>query len=115
MSERLKELRKSLKMNQTNFSKQIGITQTAYSMIENGINPLSNRHIKVICLAYNVNETWLRTGEGEMFISSPYEQEFVKIFSKLTTETQQHLLCIIKELLKIQNEFVNKEQKYDAE
>ena len=86
MSERLKELRKSLKMNQTNFAKQIGITQTA-----------------------------LRTGEGEMFISSPYEQEFVKIFSKLTTETQQHLLCIIKELLKIQNEFVNKEQKYDAE
>ena len=70
MSERLKELRKSLKMNQTNFAKQIGITQTAYSMIENG---------------------------------------------KLTTETQQHLLCIIKELLKIQNEFVNKEQKYDAE
>ena len=41
MSERLKELRKSLKMNQTNFAKQIGITQTAYSMIENGINPLS--------------------------------------------------------------------------
>lgn len=33
MIERLKQLRKVLKMNQTNFAKELGITQTAYSMI----------------------------------------------------------------------------------
>ena len=68
--ERLRELRKTLKLNQTNFAKQLGMTQTAYSMIENGNNPLSDRHIKVICSSFNVNENWLRTGEGDRFFSS---------------------------------------------
>ena len=45
MASRLKQLRKALKINQTNFAKQLGITQTAYSMIENGNNPLSDRYI----------------------------------------------------------------------
>ncbi|MCI8806481.1 MAG: helix-turn-helix transcriptional regulator [Clostridiales bacterium] len=106
MTDRLKQLRKTLKINQTNFANQLGITQTAYSMIENGINPLSDRHIKVICSVYNVNENWLRFGKGEMFFSSPYEKELNKIFNNLTPETQKYLLLMAKELLKTQNELL---------
>lgn len=80
MASRLKQLRKALKINQTNFAKQLGITQTAYSMIENGNNPLSDRYIKVISSVFGVNEAWLRTGDGDMFYSSPYEKEFFKTF-----------------------------------
>lgn len=105
--ERLKQLRKVLKMNQTNFAMQLGITQTAYSMIENGNNPLSDRHIKVICSAFNVNENWLRTGEGDMFFSSPYEKEFTEVFSNLTPVTQQYLLLMAKELLNTQEKLLN--------
>ena len=107
MTNRLKELRKALKLNQTNFAKQLGITQTAYSMIENGINPLADRHIKLICSAYNVNEDWLRTGIGDMFFSSPYEKEFTEIFSHLEPETQQYLLLMAKELLSTQEKLLN--------
>lgn len=107
MIERLKKLRKTLKINQTNFAKQLGITQTAYSMIENGNNPLSNRYIKVICSTFNVNENWLRTGNGDMFFSSPYEQEFTKVFSNLAPVTQQYLLLMAKELLKTQEKLLN--------
>lgn len=109
MIERLKQLRKALKINQTNFAKELGITQTAYSMIENGINPLSDRHIKVICSAFNVSERWLRTGEGDMFFSSPYEKEFTDIFSNLTPETQQYLLLMAKELLNTQQKLLNQD------
>lgn len=109
VKERLKQLRKALKINQTDFAKELGITQTAYSMIENGNNPLSDRHIKVICSAFNVSEHWLRTGDGEMFFSSPYEKEFTKIFANLTPETQQYLLLMAKELLNTQQKLLNPE------
>lgn len=105
--ERLRQLRKALKINQTNFAKQLGITQTAYSMIENGNNPLSDRHIKVICSSFNVNENWLRTGEGDMFFSSPYEKEFIEIFSNLAPATQQYLLLMAKELLYTQERLLH--------
>ncbi len=111
VTKRLKQLRKALKMNQTNFAKQLGLTQTAYSMIENGVNPLSDRHIKVICSAYNVNEDWLRTGDGEMFFFSPYEKEFTEIFGRLTPETQQYLLLMAKELLNTQEKLLHSDNK----
>ncbi|MGY3666835.1 MAG: helix-turn-helix domain-containing protein [Roseburia sp. 1XD42-69] len=107
MIERLRELRKTLKLNQTNFAKQLGMTQTAYSMIENGNNPLSDRHIKVICSSFNVNENWLRTGEGDRFFSSPYEKEFTEIFSNLAPATQQYLLLMAKELLNTQEKLLH--------
>lgn len=106
MVKRLKQLRKTLKINQTNFAKQLGLTQTAYSMIENGNNPLSDRHIKVICSVFNVNENWIRTGEGDMFFSSPYEKEFTEVFSHLAPATQQYLLLMAKELLHTQNKLL---------
>ena len=117
MISRLKQLRKKLKINQTNFAKQLGITQTAYSMIENGINPLSDRHIKVICSVYHVNEDWLRTGDGEMFFASPYEKEFTDIFTHLAPETQQYLLLMARELLHTQERLLKgdkKKEKNDA-
>lgn len=109
MIERLRELRKTLKLNQTNFAKRLGMTQTAYSMIENGNNPLSDRHIKVICSSFNVNEKWLRTGEGDRFFSSPYEKEFTEIFSNLAPATQQYLLLMAKELLNTQEKLLHPE------
>ena len=36
--------------------------------------------IKSICLAYNVNEDWLRTGEGDMFIEN--KESFLESISK---------------------------------
>lgn len=107
MTKRLKQLRKTLKINQTNFAKQLGITQTAYSMIENGINPLSERYVKVICSVFGVSETWLRDGEGDMFYASPYEKEFTQIFSSLVPATQEYLLLMARELLVTQKKMLN--------
>jgi len=114
MIERLRQLRKALKIKQTNFAKQLGLTQTAYSMIENGNNPLSDRHIKVICSAFNVNENWLRSGDGDMFFSSPYEKEFTEVFSNLAPATQQYLLLMAKELLNTQEKLLNPDKKLNS-
>ena len=110
MQERLKKLRKILGLNQTDFAKHLGITQTAYSTIESGHRQLSDTYIQVISLTFNVSEEWLREGKGEVFASSPYEKEFMEIFKKLAPESQQYLLTMAKELLVTQQKLLNQEK-----
>lgn len=67
MESRLRELRKYLEMSQGEFGKKINLSTSAIGEIERGTNKLSDRNIAAICHVFNVNEEWLRTGEGEMF------------------------------------------------
>lgn len=70
MNERLKALRKTLGLNQVDFGTRIGIGGTAISKFESGVNSISDSLVLLICREFNVNEQWLRTGEGEMFASA---------------------------------------------
>ncbi len=67
INERLKLLRTSLNLTQTAFAKSIGVAQSTLGMMEINKRELFERHIKTICSIYNVNEDWLRNGNGEMF------------------------------------------------
>jgi transcriptional regulator with XRE-family HTH domain len=102
MRNRLKRIRKELGLNQTEFARLIGIKQTALSMIEVGTTPLTDKNVKLICAAFNVNEPWFRTGQGEMFGSSPYVKELLDIFERLSPDTQEFLLDMARHLLRIQ-------------
>ncbi|MGE7111271.1 helix-turn-helix domain-containing protein [Lysinibacillus sp. NPDC047702] len=68
INERVRLIRKDLKMNQKEFGKKIVASQNYLSNIENGQNAVTEKIIKIICHEFNVNEEWLRTGEGEMFV-----------------------------------------------
>lgn len=71
MNERIRILRRSLGMTQQEFAKKIGSTQNILANYEIGRRSPSGSVVDNICKTFNVNEAWLRTGEGEMFISSP--------------------------------------------
>ena len=107
MRDRIKKARKTLKMSQKEFGKQLGLTQTTLSMIEGGKSVIIDKNVKLICTTFNINEHWLRTGKGEMFCASPHEKEFQEIFSNLTPDTQQCLLLIARELLSVQQKLLN--------
>ncbi len=107
MLQRLKQVRKTLGYTQTEFAKYLGITQTSYCMIEKGIRPLSNKYIRLICMTFNVSEQYLVNGQGEMFTSSPHEEELLDLFSRLLPDTQDYLLVMAKELLKMQEKIQN--------
>jgi hypothetical protein len=79
---------------------------TALSMVEVGKNTLTDKNIKLICMVFNVSEGWLRTGNGEMFCSSPYETEFFDIYKDLMPETQQALLRLARDLLETQRKLM---------
>lgn len=111
MHQRIRVVRKALKLKQTDFAKQIGLAQTALSMIEVGNNTITNKTVKLICVTFNVNEQWLRTGEGEMFNASPYIKELCDILGSLTTETQKYLLLMARELLTVQKKLLSKSEE----
>lgn len=69
MDERLKQLRKELGLTQQEFSDKIGIKRNTFAQYENGRNEPIDAVVRLICSTYNVNEEWLRTGSGTMFVS----------------------------------------------
>lgn len=102
MYHRIKEIRQQLHINQTDFAKRLGLSQSTLAMMEVGKRRLGEKHIKLICSVFQVNEEWLRTGQGEIFRSSPYEKEFLDIFEQLEPENQQFLLSVARQLLQTQ-------------
>ena len=70
IGERIKELRKALSLTQTAFGERIGLKQNSVALIEAG-RATSDQTIFAICREFRVNEEWLRTGAGEMFVPTP--------------------------------------------
>lgn len=111
MHSRIKQIRGALGLNQTEFAKQLGLSQSTLAMIEVGKRNFSDKHIKIICSTFNINENWLRTGQGEMFSSSLYEKELIEVFDNLAPETQQYLIFMAKELLNTQQKLLAEHDK----
>lgn len=66
LNQRIKEIRTCKKLTMEQFSKQLGVSKAAISQWENGKANPSDQTIKSICREFNVEEKWLRTGEGDM-------------------------------------------------
>lgn len=69
INERIKYIRNDfLGMSQRQFAKEIGMGQSGFSSLERGECAATDRVVKTICMAFNISETWLRSGEGDMCI-----------------------------------------------
>lgn len=79
MYKRLKKLRSELEMTQQEFADVLGTARGNISAYEVGKNAPSDAVISLICKTDfpkgRVNETWLRTGEGEMFIEASRDEQ----------------------------------------
>lgn len=104
MNTRITELRKSLNLTQQQFAQQIGITRSALSLNELGKSPIQERTIIAICSKFNINEEWLRFGNGQMFntIDKKYN-EFFEIYNNLNPVLQDFLISSAKNLLDAQS------------
>lgn len=79
MKERLKALRKELHLTQQEFADRVGISRGNIGAYEVGKNAPSDAVISLICREFHVNEEWLRTGNGEMFVKETPDEEFMRI------------------------------------
>ena len=104
MKERIKKLRKEKHLTQQEFADKIGISRNNVATYEIGRNNPSEAVISLICRTFNVNETWLRTGEGEMFSqpSSQAEQVVAWVQNIFTngTEAEKGLIAAMSTFTK---------------
>lgn len=92
IKDRLIELRKKLGLNQNDFGKRISIVKSGVSNMESGIRNVSDRTIKIICQEFNVNESWLKTGEGYMFEIPNSFEEFFAMNYKFLDEMDRKII-----------------------
>ena len=78
MNDRIKQLRKHLNLTQQQFAEQIGSVQNTITGYETGRRVPSNQVITLICKTFDVNEEWLRTGKGEMFIQLDRDDQIAR-------------------------------------
>ena len=68
LNSRIKEIRLDNNLNQTDFGSKIGVKQTTVAGWENGVRIPSDSAVLSICREFNINEDWLRTGQGEKYL-----------------------------------------------
>ena len=78
MKDRIKKLRKALGLTQQEFADRLGISRGNIATYETREGNPGSSVITLICREFNVNETWLRTGEGEMFAPKTDEDELTR-------------------------------------
>lgn len=92
MNERIKQLRKHLGLNQTEFGARIGVKQTTIAGYERGASTPLDAVVSAICREFNVSERWLREGDGEMFLPQDDADELMALAGRFLgsnpTETQ---------------------------
>lgn len=66
MKDRIKQIRKLNKMNQTEFGAKIGVKGNTIGNYELGLRNPSDAVILSICREFNINEEWLRNGTKPM-------------------------------------------------
>lgn len=99
---RISHLRKTLKLTRAAFGEEIGVSDSVIKNIEYDKTEPKPLMIQQICKAYNVNETWLTTGDGEMFIKQSRTDEIAQFVGRTlaTTEDtfQKRLIAALSKL-----------------
>ena len=77
MSARLLQLRKKLNLTQLEFAERLEIDRSYVASMEKGARQPSNSLLKLMSHEYGVSVTWLKTGDGEMFL--PLEDKSINV------------------------------------
>lgn len=101
MKERIRKLRRMLDLTQQAFGERIGIKRNTVANYETGRNEPVDSVVALICREFNVNEEWLRTGEGEMFNPEP-SNELDALASKFSLSRAEQVF--LEKYLKLKRE-----------
>ncbi len=101
ISARIAAVIKASGLTKTAFAERLNVSQSFVSRLAVGASVPSDRTIADICREFNVNEHWLRTGEGEMF-STLSREEITKFAMEIIrdpdSEFQRQLLTTMARL-----------------
>lgn len=102
MHERIKSLRRDLKMTQQEFADRLHIKRGAVANYEVGRNVPADSVVALICKEFGVSEMWLRTGEGKPYPERGRLEELSymagRFLSSEPTEFQQRFAMMMYSL-----------------
>ena len=102
MKDRLFWLRKSeLKMSREKFGERVGMSGSEIRNIEDGVTRLKENKIPLICREFNVNEVWLRTGEGEPFKEESREEQIMRFATQTVKGSEAFRKAFVSMLAKM--------------
>lgn len=92
----VKELKSAKHITQSKMAEQLNVSQTHISKMAAGKSFPSERTIVDICEKFNVNEVWLRTGEGDMFVEVDKDVEFDRICAEIQLSNDEFIKDIMR-------------------
>lgn len=90
--------------NKTKFAERVNISQAFLSQMCSGIRSPSDRTISDICREFNVNEVWLRTGEGEPFKEESREEQIMRFATQTVKGSEAFRKAFVSMLAKMDAE-----------
>ncbi len=88
MKDRIKKIRKEKDLTQQEFASKIGTSQNVLANYEIGRRNPSASVINNICKTFNVNESWLRDGTGEMFVEQSPDEQIATFIGELLRDEE---------------------------
>ena len=97
IGERLKWLRKDQKLTQQEFADRIGTPRANVGSYETRARTPSEAMISLICSKFAVNESWLRSGEGDPYIQLSRQAEIARIITQAmrASPEREALICAL--------------------
>lgn len=97
IGERIKWLRKDQKMTQQKFADAVGVKQNTVATWEMDRNEPQDPIVKAICSKFAVNESWLRSGEGDPYIQLSRQAEIARIITQAmrASPEREALICAL--------------------
>lgn len=88
MKDRIRTVRQKKGLSQGEFAERLNLSRNFISLVENGSRDASDRTVADICRLFDVNATWLRTGEGEMFVKKDAERELAEFLADVASDRE---------------------------
>jgi hypothetical protein len=102
MNERIREIRKKLRLSGEKFGEKIGLKRVAISQLETGRTTPTNQTIMSICREFNVSEEWLRSGTGDMFVPMTRDEEIATFIGGIQADVddtfKKRLISVLAKL-----------------
>ena len=83
ISERIQKIMDAKGINKSDLARIINVDRSYASRLTTGDREPSDRTISDICREFGVNEGWLRTGEGAMYIPKSRSDQLVDFFGEI--------------------------------
>ena len=107
---RIKEVRTCLGLTQSKFSSRMAISPSYLGELESGAKHINERIARLLAAEFNVDEHWLRTGEGSMF-NDDMDAYVTRMASLLSSLSQPFKSCALKQLEVLADLYIDMERQ----